>query len=262
MSKKNDCWAALLSNTTLDIQGHVARHGFYDLDSKVIKRLTGEEPRLMAYISDLKANPAPLTELGFYVLPRANGLYRITEANPFIRLPFLGLTPVYPLRRIDYAVLSGPLKDKNETELISVVDTSNVLSDCTGTPLKMIPIGRQRATFEYNLQDTALTANGVQVEVDGCFEGADTIHVVEAKTKGVEFISVRQVLFAKRLAEQKLSHLNKKVQAWVMVFDKKSEEFSFYKFIDDNRFYGFDQTQCRKYVLIEKENVQCASMTV
>jgi len=206
-----------------------------------------------------KEVPKILRDLGISPLATSNGTYKITRANTQVKLPFMGLTQMYPLRRIDNLVtLSGPLKDKNEKHLLLVAETSNMVSDCFGEAISRNLGCSMRGTFSFNIGDEIFDVEGVQIEIDGYYETESAIHVVEVKTEAVESVSVRQVLYARKLAEQ-LVQGKKPVHSWLLVFDKE-EFFNFYYFEEDNGTYSFNRDKCKKYLLKEKESVTWLSM--
>jgi hypothetical protein len=145
-------------------------------------------------------------------------------------------------------------------DLLAVAVNSNVCADAFGEPVEAGSAGRQRGSFKFTKDNVNFEVEGVQVEIDGCYETASAVHIVEMKIGPLTSVSVRQLLYGKRVIEQKV--VNKPVYAWLINFDRKHEIFEFYKFIDDNNYYGFDETQSKRYILKEKENVTWSYISV
>lgn len=259
MSRKDENWNEIFE--VLNVVDQVIEKGRCVVTAEDIKRITGAEPRLMAYMPTPRSVPQPFKDFGLSLTAVQNGVYEITDTSMFVKVPFIGFTKLFPLRRMcNLTTLGGPLSTKNESDLLAVALNSNILADAFGEPVELGSSGRQRGSFTFTKDSTKFDIDGVQVEIDGCYETASAVHVVEMKTEPLTSVSIRQLLYGKRVVEQKV--VNKPVYAWLINFNREQEVFEFYKFIDDNKYYGFDETQSRRYVLKEKESVTWDSMSV
>ena len=73
---------------------------------------------------------------------------------------------------------------------------SGVLARVFGEEVALTIRGRTRSSdFNFYLQNTEFPISGVQIEVDGGYEGATTINLVEAKIGSRNNLSIRQILY-------------------------------------------------------------------
>jgi hypothetical protein len=258
MTMKDTNWYNVFE--VMDVVNQVVTTRRCRVTADEIRAITGAEPRLMAYMPTPRSVPKPFKEYGFSLTTVGNGVYEITDTDMFVDVPSIGFTKLYPLRRMTNLVtLGGPLRTKNEADLLAVANNSNVLADAFGEPVEQGSSGRQRGSFSFNNNDLRFDVEGVQVEIDGCYETSSAVHVVEMKTEPLTSVSIRQLLYGKRVVEQKV--VNKPVYAWLVNFNREQEVYEFYRFIDDNKHYGFDEIQSRRYILKEKEDMKWNSMS-
>ena len=88
-----------------------------------------------------------------------------------------------------------------------------------------------------------------QVDIDGCYEGAHAVHVIEAKVGAITNTNIRQLLYPKRMIEQTYITSNKPVNAWLLNYTGSDKIFRVYKFVDDADNFRFDIEQSKRYIL-------------
>lgn len=233
----------------LPILEEVEVHGYFDITSSTIN--TVRQARLMAKIDKYCELPKVFRDNNLSVLAIRNGVYRISRENPFITLPSLLDKKVFPIRRKEGLTTLDIYKNKkikSESAVLNVAYYNNILDDCFGEHVYLTSNGMQQVTFDYLLGNTAFNVEGVQVDVDGAFEGAKAIHVIEVKTEARTDATIRQLLYPKRVMEAK-AEFKKEVTAWLLDYDAEKSLFNFYKFIENGNSYSFDVAQSKRYLL-------------
>jgi len=248
MSKFQSAWSGVFKE--LDVVNHVNAYGFLDVTSDKLKEITGEESRLLAKMDNRKKQPAVMRENNISLLAVKNGRYRFTKENPFIAIPDISNMRVYPIKKMEgLLTLDKFSKDtKTETMALDLAHYNSILDDCFGEKVSLTLRNKRRASFKFKLGRTDFDVDKVQIEVDGCYEGAKGIHIVEAKNSDEKDATIRQLLYAKKMITEVIRG-EKPVYAWLMVYDRKTGVYNFHKFLEGSNRYYFDVAQSKRYVL-------------
>ena len=160
------------------------------------------EPRLLAYQTSSNSRPDIFKSKNLYLLPVQNGTYMITKSNVYKDL----LYDEVPITTIDKNKDSLILSFGNsETSLIDNLRYSGVFErdEILGEPILYGPLlnGRHRCTFDMKLGELNINIQGVQFEVDSCFESKNKILIIEGKssTKQIDSFNIRQLYFPFRV---------------------------------------------------------------
>ena len=109
--------------------------------------------------------------------------------------------------------------------------------------------GMRRGSFDFRLGNTNFGINNVQIDTDGCYEGATTINVIEVKKTVVGTANIRQLLYPKLMLDRNYNS-TKKINVWLMTFDN-NKVYNFYKFVENkDHSYKFDISSSRRYKLV------------
>jgi hypothetical protein len=181
-----------------DILGRIARDGHFDINAPQIKRYGDHrEPRLMTKVDFREHLPRIMADNGLSILAISNGSYRIARTDPFINvtetIPSRITTVTFPN---DLLTLT-PSGISSESNALDIAFVSGMLNQVFQEKTALTIRGRFRATipFEFSLNGVEYPVNGVQIEVDGGYEGEETINLVEAKIGSRNNINVRQLLY-------------------------------------------------------------------
>jgi len=248
MNKNDVAWAKVFKK--LNVVDIVTRHKEFLVSAKTLKEVGGEEPRLMAKIDTYKDLPEVMKESKIYGLAVANGLYKLTKSNPFIKIPDLSAKRIFPIKRMEGLYTLDLFKANKLTEsmVLDLANYNNLLADCCGEKVDLTLRGKRRGTFPFVLDNMSFEVDQVQIEVDGCFEGAKGVHVVEVKVDPLTNTTIRQLLYAKLMLESKLNGL-KPVYTWLLMYNSNTKVFDFHKFVAEKDNYYFDYDQSKRYVL-------------
>lgn len=248
MAKFHNAWECVFYE--LDIVNKVNTYGYLDVTAATLKQLTGEEPRVLAKMDSKKQQPVIMRINNISMLAIDNGMYRLTKENPFIPIPDISSMRAYPIKKMEGLLTLDRFSKgvKTETMALDLAHYNSILDDCFGEKVALTLRNKRRASFKFKLGKTTFPVNKVQVEIDGCYEGARGIHVVEAKNSDDNDATIRQLLYAKRMLTEVIRG-DKPVYAWLMVYDRKTGIFNFYKFLESGNRYYFDINQSKRYVL-------------
>ena len=248
MGKFATAWQEVF--TELDVITKVNNYGFYDVSSDTLKGITGEESRLLAKMDNKKKQPSIMRDNNISLLAINNGMYRFTKENPFIPIPDVSNMRVYPIKKMEGLLTIDKFasSSKTETMALDLAHYNSILDDCFGEKVALTMRNKRRASFRFKLGKAEFDVNKVQVEVDGCYEGAKSIHIVEAKNSEEKDATIRQLLYAKKMITEVVRG-EKPVYAWLMVYDRKSGIFTFHKFQEGSNRYYFDPSQSKRYIL-------------
>ena len=249
MGKLDTGWNVIFSE--LPILKAVEANGYYDIDADTMKSIANYEPRLLAKIDSRCKLPSVMTNNGLSLLAIENGRYRISKENPFIQIPSISNKEINPIKKVKGSVIFDNIDNVsyNEQTALHLMHYNNVLDHIFGE--KTVPVmgGMRRGSFDFRLGDTNFGINNVQIDTDGCYEGATTLNVVEVKQSVVGTANLRQLLYPKLMLEKNYN-TTKNINVWLMTFDK-NKVYNFYNFIETkDHTYEFDVAKSKRYKLI------------
>lgn len=189
----NEAWDHIFQD--LHILNHLTKNPYFDISADEIKKRDGKEARLMTKIDHREHLPKIMAENGLSILAIKNGLYRIAKTNPFIDID---PEPQYKPIEIDIPneILSiDAFNIKSESEALDIAYLSRMLQQTFKEQISLTVRGRLRGELDFSLDNIPYQVDGVQIEVDGGYEGKDALHLVEAKIGYRNNISIRQLLY-------------------------------------------------------------------
>lgn len=165
------------------------------LTADEVRDLSGREPRLMMKFDHSELLPPKLKNHGAFILPLRNGLYAILQGQGYHR-------PEPCPAALDFSRqtafrLGTTQTGLSEMQHLDEAYNSGLLAHFLAEPVLYPTIrGRKRSpqfTFEYGRH--SLEVAGVQVEIDGGFEGRNSVTVVEAKIGECQDFHLRQLYY-------------------------------------------------------------------
>ncbi len=242
---KNDvAWERILEEFP-DLEEEISSRGFLDVESSVIRN--HREPRLACKIDYKRQLPLPLKQQGFSVLAVDNGTYRIARTDPFVNIDqsVLGqrMTPqAFPLPQHIQAL--APRSISSESKALDAALASGMLDAALDDKVALVLRGREFCKpIKFSLPDMGregrrvpYQAKGVQIEVDGGYEGQKAIHLIEAKMAVSDNLNLRQLLYP-QLHYQQLHR--KEVRTHVLLYEHGKGYFHFLRFSGTGGRYRF-----------------------
>lgn len=243
-SKNDVAWERILEGFP-DLEEKISRQGFLDVESRVIRR--HREPRLACKIDYKRQLPLPLKRQGFSVLAVDNGTYRIAKTDPFVDIDRSALsqrtTPqAFPLPQHIQAL--APRRISSESKALDAALASGMLDAALDDEVALVLRGREFCKpIEFSLPDmerkgrrVPYQAKGVQIEVDGGYEGRKAIHLIEAKMSVSDNLNLRQLLYP-QLHYQQL--YRKEIRTHVLLYEHGKGHFHFLRFSGTGDRYRF-----------------------
>lgn len=226
----NSAWNAIF--TDFNILEKIQLHGFVDVESPELNEYF--QSRLLCKIDFKEKLPSAFKDNSLSILALSNGVYRIAPTNPFFKLDIGKLDNI----SIKTMVLPGWIETINlekitsESQALDAAAASGILEDFTGRKTTLTVRGRKRCdpfilklpSTHPKLKVTEYPITGVQIEIDGGYEDADHLILIEAKNTVSETMNLRQLIYPQLHFENSLT---KTVSTTVMFYCKKSKIFNF-----------------------------------
>lgn len=227
--------------------------------------------RNMCKIDSQRELPTVMAQNGLALLAISDGKYRIGRFNPFLQIP----PPLPTTCRIEkpapegFVSLSARAKG-GESLALDTALYSGMLRDVFGEEVFLTVRGRRRESgshFVFDVSGEHFDVNGVQIEVDGGYEGLGGLHIVEAKIGDPGSVSIRQVLYPllywREKAAQAASRMQlaepKPVASYVFLYDEPM-----YRFIPiawDGQVASLDLSAERIFTLSDSRPFDLSSVT-
>lgn len=229
-------------------------NGFADLTADQIRRF--REPRLMAKIDHSKDLPSIFERFSLNILPTSTGTYRVGPYKLFQPIIGTGMGEVSALpiperiETIDFQNLSG------ESSVLHAALVSNILQQFTGEELTLTVSGRMRSgDFDFSVARTdlglaSIRVSGAQIEIDGGFEGPDSLYLFEVKNHKATDFNIRQLYYPFRVMKQKFS---KPVKTAYLTYEKGEFEIYEYQFSDLKDFSSIELVRSGRFCLTESK---------
>lgn len=218
MARNHDGWDEIFSE--LPIVESINTIGHFDITADQIKAISKREPRLMAKIDFREHLPPVMEAEQLAILAIANGIYRIGRFNPFIKIePTITAKPIsvpFPANIITL----NPQKLAHESAALDAALLSGILAQVFGEDVALTIRGRSRSPdFVFPLGGIQFPISGVQIEVDGGYEGATTVNLVEAKVGSRNNLNVRQLIYPQLAWEQVIGR-KKSVRTFICFYQE------------------------------------------
>ena len=233
----NQAWENVFDKMP-EIDEEINKYGYFDIDSRILNEY--KEARNMCYHDNLKKIPEFLQAKELSVLAIRNGRYRLAHTRPFVKLPTLyntnhGKKEMFELP--NYLLTMSSKNIKNESRALEAALLSGMLDYVfSDDGVRLVSRGRERCeAFDFTLPDIrhrtrkqGYQVEGVQIEVDGGYEGKYGIHLVEAKMYRLEGLSLRQTMYP-HIHYQKLFGCKKPISSYFLFFDRSSLTYHFHQ---------------------------------
>jgi hypothetical protein len=160
-----------------------------------VRELSGREPRLMMKWDHSAQLPPALKEQSRFILPLRNGLYAVLRGQGYHR-PEPCPPPLDFPRQTSFHLATSET-GISEMQHLDLAYNTGMLSHFLSEPVLYPTIrGRKRSpAFDLVAGEHRLHVEGVQVEIDGGYEGRRCVAVVEAKIGECEDFHLRQLYY-------------------------------------------------------------------
>lgn len=195
-----------------------------------VRERSGREPRLMMKFDHSNQLPPKLKDSQRFILPLKNGLYAIIRGEGYHQPESCGPPIDFPRKtRFELRTTQAGISEMQHLDLAFNI---GLLGHFLGEPVLYPTIrGRKRSPkFEFRVGARLLDVEGVQVEIDGGFEGRNSVTLVEAKIGECEDFHLRQLYYPLRFWS---GLTTKRVRLVFFTYEPETELYRF-------REYGFD----------------------
>ncbi len=220
-SRFHQAWERIFQQKDYDLNADL-----HFITASEIKKITGEEARLMAKADSRKDLPEIMRDNGYFLLPVTNGSYAIVRGEGFHDLE----SPAEPIEfksRIRFN-LSTTSRNTSEMQYLDYCFASGLMEEVVNRGVLYSSIrGRERSgEFSFRVNSSEIHVNGAQIEVDLGLEGEDCIVLFEAKARNMEDFIIRQLYYPYR----RFHNLNteKVVIPVFFTYDAATEAYSFW----------------------------------
>ena len=218
MALNHEGWDEIFSN--LKIVQCVDANGYFDITADQIKKISGREPRLMAKIDFREHIPPVMRKEDMAILAIANGTYRIGRFDPFIDIQPVSIATPSSFAFPGNIITLNPKKLAHESAALDAALISGILHEVFGEDVMLTIRGRTRSPdFVFPLNGIDFPISGVQIEVDGGYEGNTTVNLVEAKVGPRDNLSVRQLIYP-QLAWERVIGKKKTVKTFICFYQE------------------------------------------
>ncbi|WP_373069442.1 hypothetical protein [Sulfurimonas sp.] len=243
----NESWVNIFDK--YDILNTVSSKGYADITADQIKAVDGKEARLMTKVDFRENLPTIMKENSLSILAIKNGLYRIAKNDPFIDInekistKIIEIEPPCDITSID------PFNIKSESAALDIAYISKMCEQVFNEESFLSIRGRLRGELAFDLDSIPYNIDGVQIEVDGGYEGNESIHLIEAKIGFRNNINIRQLLYPQLYWEKELNG-SKKIKSYI--FYLHNNIFRFIPYIYDGKIGYADHAEEKAFKFVEK----------
>lgn len=226
----NESWKNIFQK--YQILDTINSRGYADITAEQIKEVDGKEPRLMTKIDFRENLPAIMKENALSILAIKNGLYRIAQNDPFIDIDEKISTQIIEIEAPKNLISIDPFNIKSESAALDIAYISKMCDELFKEESFLSIRGRLRGDLKFSIDSTTYNIEGVQIEVDGGYEGKNSIYLVEAKIGFRNNINIRQLLYP-QLYWEKETNGSKNIQSYI--FYLHNNIFRFIPYVYDGK---------------------------
>jgi len=253
MAKKavdfNRAWVNIFDRYNL--LNTVKLFGYVDITAEQIKAVDGKEPRLLTKIDFRENLPEIMQNEQLSILAIKNGLYRIAKNDPFIDLNEELPKQIIEVTALNNILTLDPFNIKSESGALDIAYIAGICREVFGEDTFLTIRGRLRGDLNFNINQVPYNINGVQIEVDGGYEGFYGIHITEAKIGFRNNINIRQLLYPQLYWQNRLGYA-KQVKSYI--FYLHNDIFRFIPYIYDGNIGYADHTQEKAFRFVKLFN--------
>ncbi len=233
-----------------DILSKLETDGTYEIKAKSISKV--REARLMTKIDHAHQLPKIFKENNLSILPITRGSYIIGHFKTFHnfdmnKIEETVITPNHHLESLDYNNI------RSEAIALNCCFNTGIIQDFVEEPYLAPTINGRMSSdnFEfkidnYNNDPTHIVVKNSQIEIDGGFEGENSLSLIEAKNYFSDDFIIRQLFYPYKLWSSKIS---KKVKPIFITYSNGKFYLKEYKFTNDNNYNSIELIKEKSYYL-------------
>ncbi len=242
-----EAWEQIFSD--YHVLEEINKQGFFKITSEEINKY--RQARLMTKFDNSEAIPTILSRNNLSILPISGNSYMISTFKTYhkleqaseniIRVDF----PEY-IESIDYNKITSEALALNCTYITKILE--DFLEEENLVPTVNGKMGSGDFIFQIgnlkNNENISVEVKNSRIEIDGGYEGMNSLAIIEAKNKISSDFLVRQLYYPYRLWKDKVS---KKVRPIFIVYSNSVFTLYEYRFNDDNNYSSIELVKCQEY---------------
>ena len=246
-SKNDIAWKKLFEKHK--IFEKVSANGFYEIKASAINEF--REARLMTKFDFKSQLPEIFSKNNFSILPISRGSYVISDFETFKDFE----DNYTEITKIDFPNYLESINFNNitsESTALNCAYVSGIIEDFVqDEELKPTVSGRMSSlSFDFNINSKNsllnINVNNSQIEIDGGYEGIESLNLIEAKNSISKDFLIRQVFYPYKLWENKVS---KKVRPLFLTYSNGVFHFKEYIFEDPTHYNSIKLIREKKYAI-------------
>lgn len=240
-------WSKIFSK--YNILEKISKKGSFEINSKQIKEF--REPRLMTKFDFRIQLPAIFSENNLSILPITRGSYIISDFETFKDFESENPTPI----KVDFPNYLESIKHDNitsESTALNCAFVTGMIKDFVqDEQVQPTVSGRMSSlSFDFNIKtnksDLNITVKNSQIEIDGGYEGLNSLSLIEAKNSISKDFLIRQLYYPYKLWSDKIT---KEVKPIFLTYSNGIFHFREYVFEDPNHYNSLKLRSEKKYII-------------
>lgn len=246
-TKNDDAWEKLFEK--FQIRENVERNGSFQIQSSFINEF--REARLMTKFDHKSQLPKIFVKNNYSILPISRGDYIISDLKTFHDFE----NNEIEIQRIDFPNFIESIdynKITSESTALNCAFVSEIIKDFVQEEVLKPTVSGRMSSLMFNFRINTInahldiTVNNSQVEIDGGYEGVDSLTLIEAKNSISNDFLVRQLYYPFRLWNKKIT---KKVRPVFLTYTNGVFHFREYSFEDITCYNSLRLIREKKYAI-------------
>lgn len=251
-SKNEDAWVKLFEKYR--ILDQIKQNGQFTISADQIKEF--REPRLMTKFDSKSQLPSIFKASNLSILPITRGSYSISNYRVYHRFEELE-TPVLEVAYPEYIQSINWAEITSESTAINVAYISQMLATFLEEENLLPTVNGRMGSSQFNFdiyntslrKDQRIRVMNSQIEIDGGFEGYNSLALIEAKNVLSEDFLIRQLYYPFRLWTDKVA---KPVRTVYLTYSNNIFSLYEYQFEEPHHYNSLKLIRSNRYALKEE----------
>lgn len=259
-------------NDKYNIIEAINKVGYFIISAKQIGEF--QEARLAVKFDNSDARPELFVKNNLSILPITRGDYYISHINAYHNFEsevseITYLTPPEHIKSLDVTSINSESKALNMAYISGIL--ADFLEDESLLPTVSGRMSSDSFAFYANVvgeavsdEDSAVTVENSQIEIDGAYEGIKSLALMEAKRDLTDNFLIRQLYYPFRTWQQKMDE--KPVRPVFLIYSNSIFYLYEYRFTDLQHYNSLELVKHKRYCLedthISVEDVQKVLKTI
>lgn len=226
LPRKVDLWEKVVHQKLINLEEPVSY-----VNAKDIKKITGEEPRLMASMDQQEDLPSIFSASGVFILPVSRSRYAIVKGQGYHRIEQIDSPPVEHVATLPLPVSQMGVGTTTETQYLDYAYNTGLFERFLEiNKLWLGPRGKMTTpAFEFRVGTSPLIkVEGAQIEIDGSYLGDGNIVPVEAKVKIPQTFAIKQLYYPYRTL--RIRYSKDHVRSLFFAFDDQEGTYNLWEY--------------------------------